>query len=156
MNDIKSTIELVVLVATGLISVYGALASIRNRKNEVKAVEAKTGLDEKQQSKLAQDIAIDVESNYRERIGDFRKDVALLRGELEATRRELDVTRKNSKLVQKELEEIRWNAILWERFFFEEHLPWDYDALKLLNSNNIQHRSPPSWRDYLERNRRNG
>lgn len=74
-------------VGSGLvIALVGAFTSIRSRKREDKIAEDKAGLEAVQTSKMVQDIAIQTQNTYLQRVQD---NVALLEAELVRTKRRL-------------------------------------------------------------------
>jgi uncharacterized small protein (DUF1192 family) len=124
-----SIAEIGSVTSAAIVSVGGAIVTIKNRQSEAKAVEVQTGIDEVHQAKLSQDLELDQTTSLRE-------DIKLLRTELNETKAE---SRR-----------IRRRAEFFESFFFNEHLPWDIEASYLMRQHGIQISNPPDWFEYLK------
>jgi len=79
-------LELISLGGGLVVALFGVFMSIRQRQREDKANEAKAGVDAVAQSKMVQDIAIDLQNTYLQRVQD---NVSLLEAELIRTKRRL-------------------------------------------------------------------
>jgi len=79
-------LEMISLGGGLVVALFGAFMSIRQRQREDKNNEAKAGVDAVAQSKMVQDIAIDLQNTYLQRVQD---NVSLLEAELIRTKRRL-------------------------------------------------------------------
>lgn len=135
MNSAQ-TLVAAVLGSGGLTTVLAALQGWRNRKRDSRKAEAEIGIDEATKSKIVQDAAHSIETDYLQRLADFRVDIARLN-------RELDEERSRAS-------EWRDRLVLWEDYFYTKHMPWDRHVTVLARSHEWQIDDPPSVLDYFK------
>lgn len=128
----KDWVQLVGFIVAMLVSIIGMYFSVKNRRQAVKSVEAKTNLDEAQQASIVKQLADSTEEMYLKRIASFKDDIRLYREELDVKRKKVD-----------EYE-------TFKDFFFNHHQFWDRKVVELLKRNNIKFDNPPSWAKFKE------
>lgn len=138
----KEWVEICGFAVTSIISVTGLSLTIRNRKQQVKSVEAKTNLDEAQQASIVKQLADSTEEMYLKRIASFKDDIRLQREQLEDARGEAAAAKNENELL--------------EDFFFNHHQPWDRKLLAEARNHGWNVEDPPSWLLFMESKRQGG
>ena len=75
----KDWAEVAGFVVAAIVSLGGAYISVRNRKVNVRSVEAKTNLDETQQASIVKEISESSEEKFRGEIADLRREIESLK-----------------------------------------------------------------------------
>ena len=140
MMTLKDWVELVGFLIAMFVSIVGVYFSIKNRKQAVQSVQAKTNLDEAQQASIVKQLADSTEEMYLKRIASFKDDIRLQREQLDDARREAKEAKEENELL--------------EDFFFNHHQPWDRKLLAEARTHGWTVDDPPSWLLFLERKRK--
>ncbi|QNJ59247.1 membrane protein [Mycobacterium phage MrMiyagi] len=145
----NSWLQGVGIIVAAIVSLVGLFISIRNRKRDTKAVEAKTSLDETQQASIVKQLADSTEVMYLKRLESFKDDIRLMRAELDAARKDSESSRLEVSLARDEARKAREEASLFEDFFFNHHSRWDRTLLMIARENGWEIPDPPSWLIFL-------
>lgn len=122
-------------VTAAVVSIVGAIISIRNRKQDTHKIESETNLNETQQASIVKQITISTEKMYLDRLDSFKDDIKILRDELSSTREELTAVRSEAGLL--------------EDFFFNKHQEWDRKIVAQAREKGWDIEDPPSWLAFL-------
>ncbi|AVD99648.1 membrane protein [Mycobacterium phage Cuke] len=146
----NSWLEGVGIIVAAVVSLAGLALSIRNRKRDTKAVEAKTNLDEAQQASIVKQLADSTEQMYLKRLESFKDDVRLMRSELDASRTDSESSRQEARRARDEARKAREESSLFEDFFFNHHSKWDRSLMMIARENGWEIPDPPSWLMFLK------
>lgn len=135
MDNWTDYVQVIGILVAAVVSIVGAVISIRNRKGQSQKTESETNLNEAQQAQIVRQVTDSTEEMYLRRLESFKDDIGLLRDELTAARAE-------TKAVKDE-------AGLLEEYFFEHHQKWDRLMVEKAREAGWEIEDPPSWLAFL-------